>query len=80
MNFFEHFLVFASSVSGCDLISALGSLVGVPVGTARSAVGLKICAVAAGIKKYNLIYIEKEEKHDKIVLLGKTKIDQIPNI
>ena len=62
LNFFEHFLVFASSVSGCVLISAFGSLVGVPVGTASSAVGLKICAVTAGIKKYNLI-IQKKRKN-----------------
>ena len=37
----------------------------------------KICAITAGIKKYKSIIKEKKEKHDKIVLLGKTKLDTI---
>ena len=53
------------------------SLVGVPVGIASSAVGLKICAITAGIKKYKSIIKKNRKKHDKIVLLGKTKLDTI---
>ena len=52
MNYFEHFLVFVSAVSGCVSISAFASLVGVPISIASSAVGLKMCAITAGIKKY----------------------------
>ena len=52
MNYFEHFLVFVSAVSGCVSISAFASLVGVPISIASSAVGLKMCAIIAGIKKY----------------------------
>ena len=44
LNFCEHFLVFVFPVSGCILISAFASLFGVPVGIARSAVVLNICA------------------------------------
>ena len=40
-----------------------------------SAVGIKICATAAGIKKYKSITKKKKKKHDKIVLLAKTKLD-----
>ena len=52
LNYFEHFLVFVSAVSGRVLIPAVDSLVGVPVGIANSGVGLKICTITVGIKKY----------------------------
>ena len=40
-----------------------------------SAIGLKICAVAAGIKKYQAII--KKKKHTKRVLLAKSKLNSI---
>ena len=52
LNCFEHFLVLVSAVSVCVSICAFVSLVGVPVGIASSAVGLKICALTTVIKKY----------------------------
>ena len=51
MNYFEHFLIFISAVSGCVSISAFALVIGVPVGITSSALGLKICAMTAGIKK-----------------------------
>ena len=42
-----------------------------------SAVGIKICAITAGIKNYKLIMKKNKKKHDKIVLFGKTKLDTI---
>ena len=42
-DFIEHFLVFVSAVRGCISISAIVSVVGVPVGIASSVVRLKIC-------------------------------------
>ena len=45
------FSYFVSTVSGCVLVSAFASLVGVPVGIASSVVGLKICTITAKIKK-----------------------------
>ena len=47
LNYFENFLVFASAVSGCVSISALASLVGVPVDIVSCAVGLKMCEITA---------------------------------
>ena len=41
-----------------------------------SAAGIIICAISAGIKKYKSI-IKKKKKHDKIVLLGKVKLNII---
>ena len=47
LKYFEHFLGFASAVSGCVSISAITSLVGVLVGIASSTIGLKIYALTA---------------------------------
>ena len=77
LNYFEQFLVFVSVVSGCVSISPFPSLVDVPVHIASSAVGINICAITTGIKKYMPIIKKKRKKHDKIVLLAKTKLDTI---
>ena len=61
-NCSEHFLVFISAISGCVLILAFASLVGVPVGITSSAVGLKTCTLTAGIKKFKSINKKKKEK------------------
>ena len=48
----------------------------IPIGVMSSAIGLKICAITAGIKKYKSI-IKKKKKHDVIVLLVKAKLNSI---
>ena len=50
LNYIEYFLILGSTVTGCISISAFASLVGVPIGIASSAIGLKICAITAAIK------------------------------
>ena len=72
LNF--NLLILASTTSGCVYFSEFASPNCVPVDIANSAVGLKICAIAEGIKKYKLI-INNKKNHDKIVLLGKDKLD-----
>ena len=42
-----------------------------------SAVKLKFCAMAAGIKKHKSMIKKKKKKHDKVVLLRKTKLNTI---
>ena len=59
-NYVEHFLILAS-------ISDSAFLIGIPTGITSSAIGLKICGIAAGIK--NSIIKKKKKVHDKIVLL-----------
>ena len=75
LNYSEHLLV--SGVNSCVSVSVFASLVGVSVGIASSAVGIKICAITTGIKKYKSIIKKKKKNHDKIVLLAKTKLDTI---
>ena len=43
----------------------------------NSAIELKISAIPAGIKKYKSIIKKKNKKHDKIVLLAKSKLNSI---
>ena len=49
LNYIEDFLRLASAIAGCISISAFASLIGIPIGIATCAIGLKICAIAAGI-------------------------------
>ena len=76
LNYVEHLLILVSTVTGCVSSSAFDSLVCVPVGITSSSVGIKICAITAGIKKYKSITKEKK-KLDKIVLLGKGNLNAI---
>ena len=73
LNYIEHFLILASRITGCISISSFASLLGIPIGITSSAIGLKICAITAGIKMYKSIIKKKKKKHDKIVLLAKSK-------
>ena len=61
LNYIEHFPILASTITGCVSISAFASLIGIPIGITSSAIGLKICAITAGIKKYKSI-IKKKRK------------------
>ena len=42
LNYIEHFLILASTITGCISVSAFTSLIGIPIGTTSSAIGLKI--------------------------------------
>ena len=57
MNIF--FLILASTITGCVSISAFASLISIPIGITSSAIGLKICSIAAGIKRYKSIIKKK---------------------
>ena len=74
LNCVEHLLILASTFTGCVSISANASLVAIPVGITSFALGVKICAISAGIKKYRSIIKKKKKKHDKIVLLRKDQV------
>ena len=78
LNYIEHFLILASAITGCVSISAFASLLDIHIGITSWAIGLKICAIARGIKKYkSIIKKKKKKKHDKIVLLIKSKLNSI---
>ena len=59
-------------------ISTFASLVGNPIGIMSSAIGLNICVITAGIKKYKSI--NKKNKNKIVlskVLLAKSKLNSI---
>ena len=51
LNYTEHFHILASAITGCISIFAFVSLLCIAIGITTSAIGLKICTKAAGIKK-----------------------------
>ena len=77
LNYIEHCLDLSSTISGCVSISAFGFLVYVPRGIKISAIGLKICAITAAIKKYKSTLNKKKKMHDQIVFLAKSKLNRI---
>ena len=77
LNYVDHFLILASTITGCISISAFASLLGVLIGITSCTIELKICAITTGIKKYKSIIKKKKKKHDKIILLAKSKLNNI---
>ena len=53
------------------------SLIGIHIGVTSDSIGLKICAIATGIKKYKSIIKKMKKKHDKKVLLSKLEVNSI---
>ena len=56
-------------------ISFFASLLDIPIGITSFVIELKICAIAAGIKKYKSIIKKKEKKHGNVVVLAKSKLN-----
>ena len=52
LNYVEKLLHLVSAVTGCVSISAFTSLVCVPVSILSFVLGIKICSITVGIKKY----------------------------
>ena len=77
LNHITNLLILDSTVTGCVSISSFASLVGISIGVTSSPVGIKICAMTGEIEEYKSIIKKKKRKHDKIVLLVKTKLNSI---
>ena len=56
---------------------SFASLLGIPIGITSYEIGLELCAITAGIKKYKSTIKKKKKKHDKIVLLAQCKLNSI---
>ena len=77
LNYIEHFLILASTITECISISDFDFLIFIPIWSTSSAKVLKTCAIASGIKKNKSIIKRKKKKHDKVVLLAKSKLSSI---
>ena len=69
LNYVEHKLILTSAFTDCVSVSDFASLVGIPLQITNSAIGLKIYAITAGVKKYKSIIKKNKKKHDRIVML-----------
>ena len=56
----QHLVILNSIITRCISISAFASLIGIPIKIMSSAIGLKICAITAGIKKYKSVITIKK--------------------
>ena len=74
LNYIQQFLVSAFTITGCISISVFAYLLAIPIGITSSTIRLKICAITTGIENYKSIIKKKKRKHDKIVLLAKSKL------
>ena len=75
LNYIEHILILASTITGCISISDFAYLIGVSIGITSSAIGSKMCTIAARVKRFKSIIKKKKKKHDKIALLAKPKLN-----
>ena len=66
LNYVEHLFTLVSTITIWVLISAFASLAFVPVDITSSAVGIKLCAVTAGIRKYKS-NIKKKRRRSMII-------------
>ena len=76
LNYVENLLILSSTTAACVSISTFAWLVCAPVGITISVVRINICAITAGIKRWKSI-IKKKKKHDKMLVLGKDKLNAI---
>ena len=61
LSYIEHFFILASTITGCISISTFTSLIGILIEIMSSTIRVKICAIAAWIKKYKSI-IKRNKK------------------
>ena len=95
LSYIEHVIILSSTTTACVSISAFAYLVGIEIGITSSAIGIKICAIAAGIKisqKLKKIkrliakaLIDSVVSHDQFVLINNVlkecnKIEEIKNL
>ena len=69
-------LLLSSTINGCVSISFFASLIGIPIGSTSSAIGLKLCTITASIKNYKSIIKKMKKKYDKIVFLPKSTLNR----
>ena len=73
VKYIKHFHIVTFAVPECISIPAFASLAGIPIEITNSSIGSKNFVITAETKKHKLIIKKKKKKHDKIVLLPKTR-------
>ena len=60
LDYIKKLLILASTITGCVSNSGFAYLVCIPIRITSSAIGLKIWAITAAIKKYKSIIMKKK--------------------
>ena len=60
LNYIEHVLIIASTITWCISIFAFASFIGICIGITSSAIVLKSCVITTGIKKCKSIMKNKK--------------------
>ena len=77
LSFIKHFLYLTSTITGCTSVSAFAPLIGVSIEIMGTAIGIKICAIAAGTKMFELII---KKKHDETIYLTKSELNKMETL
>ena len=78
--YIDKVLIVLSAASSGVCITSCASVVGVPVGIARASFTLIFSLITGIIKKLLSITRNKKKKHDKILMLAKSKLDSIETL
>ena len=77
LKLYSLFLILASVNTGSVSISAFSSFLGIPIEITSSAIGLKVYAIIAGIKKYKPIAKKKNKRRYKVEFFAKAILNSI---
>ena len=77
LNYIEHFVIWASTITGCISITGFAFLIDIPIRIRSSAIELKNFAITTGIKKYRWTIKKKKKKHNKRDLRAKSKLNSV---
>ena len=77
LNYIEHSLIAIYTITRCISSSVFASIAGIPIEIASSKIGLKICVITPGIKKCKPIIKKNRKKHDQIISLAKSRLNNI---
>ena len=79
--YIDKILIFSSATTGGVSIISLTSFVGAPVGIASTSFTLIFSLTSVRVKKLlNITRKKKKKKHDKILMLAKSKFDSIETL
>ena len=79
-NYIDKIFIVLSATSSDVCIISSASIVGIPAGIASASLTLIFSLTTGIIKKSLSIATNKNKKHDKVLMLAKSKLDSIKNL
>ena len=76
-DYFNKFLIVLSATSGSISIASLAAVIGTPVGIASASLSLAFSFSTGLVKKLLKTTRNKKKKHNRIVMLPKSKLNSI---